>query len=109
MKLELSDYAWEKEYGNKIKGQMSQFGREVINNPTNEDIDLIKYNLLTETEKKVAIKIAQGFSYKDICNGHGNCVQKTVEKHIDSIYKKFRVNDRLAAARIMYRLGIVKP
>jgi len=53
-------------------------------------------NELSSKEKKVLETLVKGFSNRDIALELGVC-EKTVEKHLTSIYKKLEVSSRSEA------------
>ncbi|MDX9850112.1 MAG: response regulator transcription factor [Anaerolineaceae bacterium] len=62
---------------------------------------------LTEREMQVLLQMADGKTNKEIGYTLG-ISQKTVEKHLESIYTKLKVNSRVEAAVLAVEKGLVK-
>ncbi|MAT43576.1 MAG: DNA-binding response regulator [Anaerolineaceae bacterium] len=64
-------------------------------------------DLLTEREMEVLLQLAEGKTNKEI--GYAlDISQKTVEKHLESIYTKLNVNSRVEAAVFAVEQGYIK-
>jgi DNA-binding NarL/FixJ family response regulator len=64
-------------------------------------------DLLTDREMEVLLQLAEGKTNKEI--GYFlDISQKTVEKHLESIYTKLKVNSRVEAAVFAVKQGYVK-
>ncbi len=62
---------------------------------------------LTEREMQILLQMADGKTNKEIGYTLG-ISQKTVEKHLESIYTKLKVNSRVEAAVLAVEKGLVK-
>ena len=63
---------------------------------------------LTDREREIAIKIACGMSNREIGTALG-ISHGTIKNHCTNIYKKWKVNDRVQCAVVVFALGWVTP
>ena len=70
--------------------------------------DREKYELLTPREREVLVAIAEGLSGREIAARLFRS-EKTVDRHRSTLMAKLDMHDRVALARLAYRIGLTRP
>lgn len=63
-------------------------------------------SLLSARERAVIVLVARGFTARAI-SSHLNCAPRTVEKHLEHVYRKLAVTDRVSAVRVAEQAGVL--
>lgn len=70
--------------------------KKVLKHFQDQEEDMSLLNDLTRTERAVLLSIAEGLQYKEIAANKGVSIE-TVKKHINNIYRKLDVNNKVEA------------